>query len=98
MANGGNMNIEEALQTKKLELDEIQKDIDSLEHQAVTLKESVQKYNELKSKSAALKKTLKGKQKEFDTVTGFFQNVDENYLDKIFPLFSKQQVGKEATA
>jgi len=92
------MKIEEALQTKKQELDELQKDIDSLEHQSLALKESVQKYNELKSKSAELKKTLKGKQKEFDTVTGFFQNVDENYLDTIFPLFSQQQEGKEATA
>ncbi len=84
------MKIEEALQTKKEELEEIQQDIDSLENQAAILKDQVKKYNELKSKSAELKKVKRGKQREYETVIGFFKNVDENYLNNIYPLFAGQ--------
>ncbi len=93
------MKIEEALQDKKQELENIQKDIDSLEDQATALKDAVKKYNELKSKSAELKKTKRVKQKDYDTVIGFFSTVDDNYLDKIYPLFKNQNASVErATA
>jgi hypothetical protein len=85
------MKLEQALQTKKQELEDLQKDIDSLEDQSATLKDSVKKYNELKSKSAELKKVKKSKQRDFDTVANFFQTVDDSYLTNIFPLFSGQQ-------
>ena len=92
------MKIEEALQTKKNELEDMQKDIDSLDDQASVLKDQVKKYNDLKSQSASLKKTKKKKQKELDAVIDFFQNVDNNYLTNIFPLFAGQgkEIAKEA--
>lgn len=83
------MKLEQALQTKKQELEDLQKDIDSLENQSLTLKDSVKKYNELKSKSAELKKIKKGKQRDFDTVKEFFETVDDNYITKIYPLFNQ---------
>ena len=95
------MKIEEALRAKKAEIDELQKDIDSLNDQSSRLKESVQKYNDLKSKAAELKKIKRAKQKEFNVVTSFFNSVDDNYLNEIFPLFAGQikQTHKEvATA
>lgn len=88
------MKLEQALQTKKQELEDLQKDIDSLEDQSSTLKDSVKKYNELKSKSAELKKIKKNKQRDFDTVKSFFESVDDNYITNIFPLFG--QTNQEA--
>ena len=92
------MKIEEGLSAKNKELDELQQDINTLEDQAAVLKDSVKKYNELKSKSAELKKTKKQKQREYDTVINFFQNVDSSYLDKIFPLFANQTEKEAVTA
>jgi len=94
------MKIEEGLTNKKNELEELQKDIEILETQALVLKEQVKKYNELKSKSAQLKKTQKIKQREFNTVLSFLRNTDMSYLDKMFPLFADLPVadGKEARA
>lgn len=84
------MKIEDALITKKSELEELQSDIDKLEYQAAQLKEVVKKYNELKSQAANLKKARRIKQKDFDTVTQFLSNIDDNYLTKIYPLFANQ--------
>lgn len=92
------MKLEQALQNKKQELEDLQKDIDSLENQSLALKDSVKKYNELKSKSAELKKIKKGKQRDFDTVKNFFEAVDDNYINKIFPLFSESSQQEAANA
>lgn len=92
------MKLEQALQTKKQELEDLQKDIDSLENQSLSLKDSVKKYNELKSKSAELKKIRKDKQREFDTVMNFLQPIDDNYINKIYPLFSSSNQQDAANA
>lgn len=89
------MKIEEALQERKSELNNLQTDINNLEGQAVKLKDGVLKYNDLKKQSSDFKKILKHKKKELDTVLAFFNNVDQSYADKIFPLFSSVPVAKE---
>jgi uncharacterized membrane protein YgaE (UPF0421/DUF939 family) len=89
------MKIEEALQERKSELNNLQTDINNLDGQAVKLKDGVLKYNDLKKQSSDLKKILKHKKRELDTVLTFFNNVDQSYADKIFPLFSSLPVSEE---
>jgi len=81
--------IDEALAEKKRELDSLQADINSLHEQSLGLKEPVKKYNDLKKQESDLKKEMGKKQKEYNTVINFFQAADENYLTRIFPLFSE---------
>ena len=51
------------------------------------MKETVQHYNEIMKKASDLKKQKKLKEKNFNTVVSFFENTDDNYLTKMFPLF-----------
>lgn len=84
------MNLDDALNAKKQEIESLQTDINNLEEQALGLKDSVLKYNELKSKSHKLKTIKKKKESEFKAVTTFFNSVDENYLMTFFPLFANE--------
>src|ERR1035437_4894640 len=89
------MKIEEILMGKKDEINSLHADIKSLEDQAAQLKDHVLKYNELKKQSSELKKYLKLKKKNLETVLSFFSDADENYQDKIYPLFSDMPKEKQ---
>lgn len=83
------MNLDEVVINKKNELEEMQKDIDSLEAQASQLRDTVKKYNSLKRQQSGIKKAKAQKQTEFDTVLNFFNSVDDNYLKEKYPLFEQ---------
>ncbi len=83
------MNLEEAIEKKKTELTEMQKDVDSLEAQASQLRETVKKYNSLKRESSKIKKAMSVKENEFNTVINFFNSIDDNYLREKYPLFEQ---------
>lgn len=87
------MEIGEAIASRKKELDEIQSDIERINSDAERLKPAVQEYNEKKSKAAELKKILKQKQRDLNTVYEFIQGVGGHYLDEVFPLFAKPAEG-----
>lgn len=94
------MNLEEAIEKKKAELNEMQKDVDSLEAQAAQLRETVKKYNSLKRESSKIKKSISIKESEFNTVINFFNSIDDNYLKEKYPLFEQliMQVGDQPAA
>jgi RNase H-fold protein (predicted Holliday junction resolvase) len=81
------MNIEDGLAKKKEELETLQADITSKIAAAAKLKDIVKEYNEKMAIVASLKKVLKKQQRDYDTVINFIKNVDESYLDKVYPLF-----------
>lgn len=87
------MNLEEAIEKKKTELTEMQKDVDSLEAQALQLRETVKKYNSLKRESSKIKKAMIVKENEFNTVINFFNSIDDNYLKEKYPLFEQLIIG-----
>ncbi len=87
------MNLEEAIEKKKTELTEMQKDVDSLEAQASQLRETVKKYNCLKRESSKIKKAMIVKENEFNTVINFFNSIDDNYLKEKYPLFEQLIIG-----
>lgn len=80
------MNLEEAIVVKKNELEEMQKDIDSLESQALPLKETVKKYNSLKKQSKGLKLQKEQKDAEMKIVLGFINTIDDSYIKEKYPL------------
>jgi uncharacterized coiled-coil DUF342 family protein len=94
------MKIEEALQNKKQELEEIERDIASLESKAKGLKDFVKTYRTLKKQSRELKQLKEGKQLQYESIISFFRSVDDNYLNKIYPLFAdlKDNPGTEDAA
>jgi len=92
------MKIEEALSSKKQELENLQKDIESLNAQAEKLRDIVKKFKSLRKQSKALKETKILKQTEYDNIISFFKTVDDNYLNKIYPLFADVTEQKEVTA
>lgn len=90
------MNIDEAIEKKKVELEEMQKDIDSLETQALTLKEVVKKYNSLKKQSSIIKKQKIEKESEFSTVVKFFSSLGDSYIEQKYPLLAQILINKPA--
>jgi chromosome segregation ATPase len=79
--------IEEGLKLKKSELESLEQDIEKKEKEASNLKPTFVDYNQKMEAISRLKKERKKLQHEFDTVTSFFQGVDDTYLTRIFPLF-----------
>lgn len=80
------MNLDEAIGKKNVELEEMQKDIDSLESQALPLKETVKKYNSLKKQAKAITKQKEEKVAELKIVLGFINTIDDSYITKKYPL------------
>jgi hypothetical protein len=80
------MNLDEVIGKKNVELEEMQKDIDSLESQALPLKETVKKYNSLKKQSKALKLQKEQKTSELKIVLGFINTIDDSYIKNKYPL------------
>lgn len=80
------MNIDEAIGKKNVELEEMQKDIDSLESQALPLKETVKKYNSLKKQSKVIKEQKEQKLAEMKIVLGFISTIDDSYIKNKYPL------------
>lgn len=93
------MKIEEALNKRKSEVDELNRAINSLLEQADKLKDVVKKYKSLRKQARGLKDMVVVKQSEFNSIVGFFKAVDDNYLNKIYPLFAAaDDNGKESAA
>ena len=90
------MNLDEAIERKKVELEEMQKDIDSLETQAAALKETVKKYNSLKKQSSIIKKQKVEKESEFSTVVNFFSSLGDSYIEQKYPLLAQILINKPA--
>jgi len=82
-------NLDDNLLSKKKEIEAISHDILLIKKTAATLKPAVQEYNTQMQKAHGLDKVRKQKEKEYNTVITFLQNVDDHYLDAMFPLFKE---------
>jgi len=80
------MNLDEAIGKKNVELEEMQKDIDSLESQALPLKETVKRYNSLKKQSRVIAQQKEQKTAEMKIVLGFLNTLEDSYIKNKYPL------------
>lgn len=85
------MKLEEGLEQRQKEIIDLEDEIKIISADAESMKETVHKYNKLKQKESELKKLKRKKENDFKLVVGFFQNTEEHYLDKVFPLFKENQ-------
>ena len=90
------MKIEQALDTRKKEIEELNRAINSLFEQADKLRDVVKKYKRLRKQAKQLKEMMTLKQSEFNSIVGFFKSVDDNYLNKMYPLFASVEEKESA--
>lgn len=84
-------NIQAGLESKAVEINQLQAEIDAIIQDSDKLKPTVQQFEEKRQKANELKATLKKMKKSYNSFIEFLKTIDSHYLDVSFPLFKDHQ-------